>query len=277
MRFFKENKLFFIIAFLVRNVFVKLMIRKRVKLTQQEKDILKVLKRDGIVTIPNYFDEVQCREIKSEHDKFTEQHSFHCEENENRIFGIDKLSNKVDAMFSKDRLSWNICEAYLGEKMKLQTTMSARIDYKNGLEYGSGGSWHRDSFSSQIKSISYLTDMTDENGPFMYVKGSHTLWSIIKVLFKLQKKGVKANYPRYTTGEIGTVCELLGTEVSYFPCNKGTLVLADIRGLHTTRYLKGGFAYSIFNYYIAKLDHNENGPIKKLEFKCISGSFSAHK
>lgn len=269
----KKNKMLFSLAFLYRNLVISFLNRKKTVLNQSESEILKTLKKDGIVVIPNYFSDEQCEILKAEYDQFVSKHSFFCEENERRIFGMDKLSPEVKKIFSDDELSNRICEAYLGEEIFLQSTMSARIDYVQGVQYGSGGSWHRDSFSRQVKSIAYLTDMTDDNGPFMYIKGSHKLWSILKVLFSLKRAHKAANYQRYSDDDILKIQDILGSEVSYFPCKKGTLVLSDIRGLHTTRFLKQGFAYSIFNYYIAKKDHNPKGFIKEVERKCLSGEY----
>jgi hypothetical protein len=144
--------------------------------------------------------------------------------------------------------------------------MSAKIKYKEGTQYGSGGCWHRDSFSKQIKSIAYLTDMTEKNGPFMYIKKSHKMKSILKSIFLL-KRGTFVGNQRYSDSEIESVKKIFKEDVTYFPCGKGTLILADIRGLHTTRFLKGGYAYSIFNYYIAKFDNSKRSEIIQLALK----------
>ncbi|MBA5248786.1 MAG: phytanoyl-CoA dioxygenase family protein [Gammaproteobacteria bacterium] len=266
----KKYKILFIIALFVRRYFLKLINRKSVKLSVEEKSILITLKKDGIVVIPNYFTLNECGLMKDEFDKYVENHSIYCIENENRIFGIERLSSKVAKIFSNDQTSFKVCEAYLGEEMTLQATMAAKIEFKEEIEYGSGGSWHRDSFSRQIKSIAYLTDMDDDNGPFMYIKGSHKFRNIIKVLLKLKRKKNNANNARYTKQDMKKALDILDEKIEYFPCSAGTLILADIRGLHTTRYLKGGFAYSIFNYYIAKTDDSKSSGIRKIADECVS-------
>ena len=53
-------------------------------------------------------------------------------------------------------------------------------------------------------------------------------------------------------------------EITYFTAPKGTLVLADVRGLHTGMPIKKGHRYSVFNYYIAKSSHQPNNEIEKL-------------
>jgi len=269
-KFLKVNRFAFVTALFVRLFIVKLFKRKKVELSDEEVKILDTLKRDGIVVIPNYFSSDDCITMRKEFDTFVDKHSLYCPEHERRIFGIDKLSDRVRNIFSSDSLSWKVCEAYLGEEMILQTTMSARIDYKEGIEYGSGGSWHRDSYSRQIKSIAYLTDMTEENGPFMYIKGSHKFFNIVKDILNRRQK--PANFSRYTDTEIEIYTKRFKENITYFPCKAGTLILADIRGLHTTRYLRSGFAYSIFNYYIAKYDDNfKNSDLGQIESKCING------
>jgi len=270
-RFFLENKLLFSVALLARGYILRFFNFKKAKLDKEELKILKTLKKDGIVVIPNYFSKEQCKTMKKEFDKFVENHSVYCKENERRVFGIEKLSQYVNEVFSKDRLSWRVCESYLGEKMVLQSTMMARIDYKENIEYGSGGSWHRDSFSRQVKSITYLEDMNDENGPFMFIKGTHKISSILKVLFFLKRKRASANYSRLSNKDIESAKSLLRKDISYFPCRAGTLILADIRGLHTTRYLKSGHAYSLFNYYVASQDDISGGHIRTLSKECIKG------
>jgi len=167
--------------------------------------------------------------MKIAFDEIHSNHAMYCRENENRVFGMNKLSDDVDEIFSKNKLAFDVCEVYLKEKMVLQTTMSARIDYCETSKYGSGGSWHRDSFSSRIKSFAYLTDMDEQNGPFMYIKGSHKKSDIIKLILNHDRVNGNPSSNRYTDLEMESLIEDLGYEISYFPCPKGTLVLAVIR------------------------------------------------
>jgi len=267
--YLQKSTLLFILAIFLREFVIKFFNRKYHKLSNEEIDVLKVLKRDGIVVLPNYFSTKECELIRDEYDKYVSEHSIPCVENERRIFGINKLSDVTNRIFSQDKFSKNVCETYLGESMVLQTTMVSRIDYSENDRYGSGGSWHRDSYSRQIKSIAYLTDMDDENGPFMYIKGSHKFLSIARLMLKLRSYNKRASETRYTDSDMEKARCFLSKKETLFTCSKGTLILADIRGLHTTRFLKSGHAYSIFNYYIAKFDHDKNGSIMKDEERCL--------
>ena len=86
---------------------------------------------------------------------------------------------------------------------------------------------------------------------------------ILKVLKELKNKK-KANDPRYTNEEIEEILKICNQEITRFTAPKGTLVLADIRGLHTGMPIQKGHRYAIFNYYIAKKSWTGNSNIDKL-------------
>ena len=133
------NRFTFSLAVLIRNFFIPVFLKKpKNQLNRSEREILKRLKKDGIVVIPNYFSEDECTIMKSEFNKYVDNHSIYCKENEFRVFGIEKLSKEVERIFTNDIMSWKICEEYLGEKMSLQSTMMAEILFKKDVKYGSG-------------------------------------------------------------------------------------------------------------------------------------------
>lgn len=228
----------------------------------KEKEYLEVLFSDGVVVIPNFFTEEQCNQMIDSFESIDEKYA-KIYENDKRIFGIEKLSEIHKKLFYDEELFKKIGESYLGDELILQTTMAAKIVPQKNQKYGSGGEWHRDSFSRQFKAIAYLDDVKMENGPFMYIKGSHTLKNIKNILFKLKNHKPISNF-RYTNEEIEECCKILNKEITYFTAPKGTLVLADIRGLHTGMPIKEGHRYSVFNYYIAKSFHQKNNNIEKL-------------
>ncbi|BAK72694.1 phytanoyl-CoA dioxygenase family protein [Arcobacter sp. L] len=228
----------------------------------KEKEYLEVLFSDGVVVIPNFFTEEQCNQMIDSFENIDEKYAkFY--ENDKRIFGIEKLSEIHKKLFYDEELFKKIGESYLGDELILQTTMAAKIVPQKNQKYGSGGEWHRDSFSRQFKAIAYLDNVNMDNGPFMYIKGSHTLKNIKKILFELKNHKPASNF-RYTNEEIIECCKILNEEVTYFTAPKGTLVLADIRGLHTGMPIKEGHRYAVFNYYIAKSFHQKNNNIEKL-------------
>ena len=87
--------------------------------------------------------------------------------------------------------------------------------------------------------------------------------NIKKVLFELKGHIPASNY-RYTDEEIEKIKKLLNAEISYITAPKGSLVLADIRGLHTGMKIEKDCRCSVFNYYIAKSSYQPNNNIDRL-------------
>jgi len=237
-------------------------------LNEKERKILEQLIQDGVAIVPNFFSNDECTKIIESFEGLDEKYAKYREDK--RIFGIQCLSKIHKELFYENEFCKKIATAYLGEDVYLQTTMAAKIEPKEDIKYGSGGGWHRDSFSRQFKAIAYLNDVDIDNGPFMYIKGSHTLESIKKVLFQLKRDTYPGDY-RYSENEIEKIKEILNKDITYFTAPKGTLVLADIRGLHTGMPIKSGVRYSIFNYYIANSYRQIGSQIEQLNQQNCKG------
>jgi len=233
-----------------------------IKLSDIEMSYVEELRKNGVVAIPNFFTEIECDEMLESFEKIDDKYAHHYD-NDTRIFGIEKLSPIHKNLFHDKEMFKRVGEAYIGEELILQTTMAAKIIADDSIKYGSGGSWHRDSFSRQFKAIAYLSDVEMNNGPFMYIKTSHTLANIKKVLFELHGHCPPSDY-RYSDIEIEEIKKILNAEISYIVAPKGSLVLADIRGLHTGMPIEKDCRCSVFNYYIAKSSHQVNNNIEKL-------------
>ncbi len=239
--------------------------KKVIDLNKDEEKLLRELKENGVAVIPNFFSAQECKSMIDAYESLDDEYATYYA-NDRRIFGIDKLSNIFNQLFHENKMFRRIGEAYVGDELILQTTMAAKITPNKNEVYGSGGSWHRDSFSRQFKAIAYLDDVSMENGPFMYIKGSHKMENIKKVIFELKGHIPPSNY-RYTDEEIEKIQKLLGEDITYYIAPKGTLVLADIRGLHTGMPIKKAHRYAVFNYYIAKSFHQPNNQIEQLALK----------
>ena len=231
-------------------------------LNAEEKELFKTLMNDGVVAIPGFFSEEECDRMVADYEAVDEKYAKYFD-NDRRIFAMEKHSQAVKEIYHDNPFTKKMAEAYLGDEVHIQTTMIGKIVPQEGITEGSGGSWHRDSFSRQFKAVAYLSDVDIENGPFQYIKGSHKLDMIIKVLQGLKNKK-KANDPRYTIEEIEEILQMCNQEITRFTAPKGTLVLADIRGLHTGMPIQKGHRYAIFNYYIAKKSWTGTSNIDKL-------------
>lgn len=254
----KSNKLLFSLALDLKESRLK---KDSSNLDKKELLILKQLEEEGVAVIPNFFTEQECQSMINDFENVDEKYIKHIE-NDKRIFGIENISDTFKFLYHDNQIFKKIGEAYVGDELILQTTMAAKIVSDKNAKFGSGGSWHRDSFSRQFKAIAYLDDVSMENGPFMYIKGSHKMENIKKVIGKLDGH-IPGDY-RYTDEEIEKIKDILGEDITYYTAPKGTLVLADIRGLHTGMPIQKGHRYAVFNYYIAKSFHQANNNIEKL-------------
>lgn len=122
-------------------------------------------------------------------------------------------------------------EDYTGRRVSSWYLMANKVDFVEG-NVGSGGGLHRDSpFAHQVKYIYYLSDVSSENGPFAYAEGTH------KLLLSQGKLGVM----RYQK-----TCEM--PELSEITGPRGTLLVADTRGLHRGMPIAAGCRYALTLY-----------------------------
>jgi len=263
----KRNKYLFSLGLLCKGFKAN---RIKVKLDDKGRTALASLKQDGVAVIPDFFTAEQCTDFIDVYNSIHLDSSI-TKSNDKRIFGIQHLSALHKQLFTNEHFFQDVAEAYLGEEVILQTTMAAKITATEDAEYGSGGCWHRDSFSRQFKAVVYLNDVTLEGGPFQYIKGSHKLGSIFKVLFNLNRKG-EPNNSRYNQAEITKIENICNQKATPLLADRGTLILVDIRGIHTGKLITKGSRYSIFNYYIAKSWQQEGNEIELMDNNNIKGN-----
>jgi ectoine hydroxylase-related dioxygenase (phytanoyl-CoA dioxygenase family) len=216
------------------------------KLNFNEKIIFKKLKKNGFVVIPNYISKKECDEIIAKIDYCIGRYKEKISNDENfsdqRIFGSEIISKKIER-FHKNKQIHAIGENYTGYKMKNLMTMANRVTYKK-LNKGSGGGWHKDSYYNQFKSILYLSDVNNDNGPFALIENSHKFFNTLKIAFNLLK-----GYPntRFSNQEIQ---KLKKKKIKKVVESAGTLILVDTSLIHRGSPLKSGVRYAITNYYI---------------------------
>lgn len=181
-----------------------------------------------------------------------------------RIYGVDRLTN--DTIFSElQNIFLKDAEIFYGSAKIEQFCMSGDITYRSdGL--GSGSGWHRDSpYRHQFKVIVYLTDTTDENGPFEFIPNSHSTASLIGSAQHLSKPLAS---DRYTTDEIQALLQhgVIDEPLSIVG-KAGTIIYADTRGLHRGRPLISGRRRAVtFYIYHNAIPAGFNGVlVKKLQ------------
>ena len=233
-----------------------------------QKEILEKIKKDGYAQIDNFISTVECEHLVKLVDEIiinkNEFVSVESDGSDLRIYGIDRLTNVFNIKKQLDLVS-SIHKLFYFPKKKDSFTLLGKISFKEGNK-GSGTGWHRDSpFSHQFKTILYLSDVTDNNGPFQYLPKSHKFNNVLKISGFLQKP---LNEDRFTDAEIsGLIKQGIIDEPITFCANQGTLLLVDTRGLHRGKPLLSNSRYALTSYnYSNKLPKGlSNLPVFKIK------------
>lgn len=160
-------------------------------------------------------------------------------EEDARIFGAENLSPRARE-FGTDAALLERASAHAGNTEALVFCMANKLNHTGG--FGSGGEWHRDGFRHELKALLYLTDVTEDDGPFAIVEGSHTTWRILIDTLRMALWGMRDP----------TRLKDAGLRFGYksFTEKAGTLVLFDASAIHTGLPIKAAHErIAITNYY----------------------------
>ncbi|GAK94366.1 hypothetical protein JCM19298_1494 [Nonlabens ulvanivorans] len=155
-------------------------------------------------------------------------------------FAVPKLNDKSNPLYSKFSFTSNPFHFLL---------LGWITSGKGNL--GSGGGWHRDSpFAHQFKTILYLTDVTEDNGPFQFVEGSNNWRNNLSVAKALGKS--LSDY-RFTNDDIELLVKKgVIKEPQTFTSKAGGLIIADTRGLHRGKPIEVGERLAVTRYHFHK-------------------------
>ena len=210
------------------------------------------LKTSGIYIMESFLPESVCDELVAAADEaleeFKDNVKAESEGSDLRIYGVDRLTDRFtvpevqrvsDYMFKQFSFSSEINKFLLLGKIT--------ADPRN---LGSGSGWHRDSpIRHQFKTLLFLSDVTEESGPFEYIVGSHRYGSVLRCAKFLDKS---VSTMRFTPEEMDRLVEAgVEPKPTRYPAPKGTLAFVDTRGLHRGAPLVSGSRYALTNYYFS--------------------------
>lgn len=218
--------------------------KRRKKLLMRHSDWYNDLKTQGYTIIHNYLSKEQCKNATTDlKDIFELNPKFVRKAEDKRIYGIEQFLPIARLMFE------NINFLELGELVNREQTYCA-FTLANWLESGKGGSsgggWHRDAFYSQYKALLYITDVTEDNGPFEILPGSHHLAS---VLTGIEKAGLGYMQNRLSDTEVCRLEKFLKTPRKSLIGTAGTLILFNSSSVHRGRPIQFGERLALTNYY----------------------------
>ena len=209
-----------------------------------KKEICDAIKKNGFYVIENYLDETQCHQIIKDINKAIIDYSFYVQnESDKRLFGIENASKLSQDIYADNFFS-EIANLINGENTYCAFTLAGKL---GGVKGGSsGGNWHRDAFFCQFKSMIYLTEVNDQNGPFEILPGSHRLMDLIS---QIKYANLKYNQYRLSENQVKKIENQTGKRRKTIKGKPGTVILFNSSTIHRGSPIINGERYSLTNYY----------------------------
>ncbi len=212
-------------------------------------DVVKQLKERGFAVFEDYYTEEQCADLRTDIDQqLVTQKEFVQVDKEGadyRLFGGDRVSPLIHDFYHDDFLT-QVRNCYYKHDGIVGCTLAARIQTTENNR-GSGGGWHRDMiYGRQLKAILYLSDVSEDNGPFQFMENTHRTSSILETI---QKCGIKAFQNRLSHEDIDKIKAIGGYDVTTMLGKAGTLLIIDTTSIHRGKPLQAGKRYALTNYY----------------------------
>ena len=202
------------------------------------------LKEFGYHVIENYISEENAlkfnHEFKESLKKFS---SYIAEKDDQRLFGVENCLKGAALLYDDEKLSI-ISDLVNRDRTQCFFTLGGYL--KAGRNGSSGGGWHRDAFLSQFKAMLYLSNVSEDNGPFEIIPQSHKLKH---VLGAIAKGRLEHWQNRISDEEVNNVEKVLGLERKAFVAKAGTLILFNSTSIHRGKPIKSGERIALTNYY----------------------------
>ncbi len=224
------------------------------------KEHINTLNRDGIVVVPGFLSAEQCEWIcmnLPDRSTFTPS-----PEGDRSMFYLNAARDPVFSAFFDDPRNARIMKGYIGENaVPLRQSMEVRT--AKGPVHAFNRVFHMDSWKPRVKAFLYLHDVTENDGPVAYLKGSHKGdWRLpmeckISSLYQTGETGYAKDLDVVWVGcywpyEVNGIKEKHGLEEVLCTGKVGTLVVFDSRGLHRATELTNDHRYILIDHYIAE-------------------------
>lgn len=219
-------------------------------------DPLRRLRRYGLVVFENFLSAEICARLRAASDALLERHAGGIFVDrwgaDHRLYLHANLPGPLGEI-ARDPSLQRLAEAALRGPAVNAGLLVARLEARAD-NAGSGAGWHRDSFLSQVKTLIYLSDVEEANGPFQYVLGSHRLGAMLR-----DRRAARLGWRQRRVPE-EAVQQLLAAapqRLRSVTGKAGTLVLADTTGLHRGMPIRQGSRHALTSYFYPRWQVDE--------------------
>jgi hypothetical protein len=206
--------------------------------------ILTDLKEYGFCIIENFYSDEFCdnsvNDIEESLVKYKDKIQVLEREDTSGDERIFKMDGKYETakMFANEKDIRDAVSEYYGSDLKCHFTLAGKVTYKEGRDNNSGGGWHKDQPTKQLKSLVYLSDVDSENGPYLFIKKSNNN--------HLNNSGKS----RFTNEDINVMIKNNNLELVEVTAKKGTVIITDTSYIHRGKNIEKGTRYSYTNYFL---------------------------
>jgi Phytanoyl-CoA dioxygenase (PhyH) len=206
---------------------------------------LRGVRRDGVVVVPRYLDAGRCALLKSEVDRvIATQGGYVHRRADERVYGAEVVSEPIRSVHDDAHLE-SLARAYQRAPTVNGFTLAARLAYTDGKR-GSGPGWHRDNWFQQFKAIIYLTEVTEDSGPFELILRSHRA---APRAADMRRYGFRFKQGVFSEAEIDALVRHEPDRLFTAMGAAGTLILVDTSTAHRGAPIREAVRYALTNYY----------------------------
>ncbi len=227
----------------------------------EHNEILTRLQNDGIVIQEGFFSKSQVQSILDEIEQAKQSPDRVEVERSYTDSGIYRIYNVLDlapntGLIADSPIVNSVFKAYFSSDVK-----RTKFFYEEKSEIGAesvSNLHHFDDWKHRVKAFLYLTDVTKENAPLLYVKGSNKqgIWRLWKEYEYFQFRNKTGNMSKlidYTGSFLPHEVEILKRRHPFeeILCTgkAGTVILMDARGLHSSTVLEKGERRLLVGYW----------------------------
>ena len=225
-------------------------------LDDEQRAWLADIRRQGYVVVEGYWDRRRALDLRDKLLPFVEDAQskeldcgayVHCRANDKNYDSGVRRIHRVDRIFPElkehrfNKRILDVAAAYCGIPFYSGALMFQHNIAGRGTRY-----FHVDTYRKEMKSFLYLDDVDENNGPFTFIPGSH------KARLRRIRKQIIGNTDEVDTTFFDRDIGPMLKREKPLCAPAGSLIIADVRGLHRGMPQRDGTRSILVNYLVTK-------------------------